>query len=112
LGKAMPEVIVGIDKEGNLSANASTAVELDSAGGNRTTAIVRRDVIAVIHTHPYGTGPMPTDADYRIADTLHVPNFELSAAALYVAMPQSHKAVYVAEVRSSHGRIIIKWEPQ
>src|ERR1700728_3777942 len=85
LGIDMPERIVPIDKQGNLGSNSSSSTERDSAGGNRTSARVPRTSMAVIHSHPYGTGPQPSDADYDAAKKLNAPNFELSQGAIYVA---------------------------
>ena len=63
--------------------------------------------LAIIHTHPNGADPRPSDGDVVTAKKCGVPNYELSQSALWVAMPDgtSHK---VGDVSLHHGVLEIK----
>ena len=62
---------------------------------------------AIVHTHPFGRDPRPSDCDNAAAVKLGIPIYELSRYALWVAMPDgtSHK---VADVQWQHGRLVLK----
>jgi hypothetical protein len=61
----------------------------------------------IVHTHPFGTAPRPSECDTAIAVKLGIPNYELSRGAVWVAMPNgtSHK---IADVQWKHGQLILK----
>ena len=44
---------------------------------------------AIVHTHPNGTDPEPSDQDKLIADKYGVPNFTISNKGMYVYNPQT-----------------------
>jgi hypothetical protein len=68
---------------------------------------VQQSDTVVVHTHPFGTGPRPSECDTAIAVKLGIPNYELSRGAVWVAMPNgtSHK---IAVVQWKHGQLILK----
>lgn len=68
---------------------------------------VQHNDTAIVHTHPLGTDPRPSDGDNAAAVKLGIPIYELSHYALWVAMPDgtSHK---VANVQWKHGRLVLK----
>lgn len=68
---------------------------------------VQHNDTAIVHTHPFGTDPRPSDVDNAVAVKLGIPIYELSHYALWVAMPDgtSHK---VADVQWKHGRLVLK----
>jgi hypothetical protein len=70
---------------------------------------VQHSDTAIVHTHPFGTHPRPSDGDIAIAVKLGIPNYELSHYALWVSMPDgtSHK---VADVQWKHGQLVLKYK--
>jgi hypothetical protein len=68
---------------------------------------VQQSDTVVVHTHPFGTDPRPSECDTAIAVKLGIPNYELSRGAVWVAMPNgtSHK---IAVVQWKHGQLILK----
>ena len=68
---------------------------------------VHRGDTAIVHTHPYGTAPRPSDGDVAIAVKLGIPNYVLSCYAMWVAMPDGEVA-QVADVQWGHGRLVLK----
>lgn len=99
-------------------AERSFVVNLDGAPGPITSSgdwardflRVQQHDSAIIHTHPFGTAPSPSEADSALAAKLGIPVYELSHYVLWVAMPDgtSHK---VADVRWQHGRLVFKPTP-
>jgi proteasome lid subunit RPN8/RPN11 len=57
---------------------------------------------AIVHTHPKGTDPRPSDGDIATAKKCGVPNYELSVSELWVATPDG-KYHRVGSVRVKHG---------
>ena len=45
------------------------------------------NIIAVVHTHPNGTDPRPSEGDKRIADRYNVPMFTITIRGMYVYDP-------------------------
>lgn len=68
---------------------------------------VHRGDTAIVHTHPFGTAPRPSDGDVAIAVKLGIPNYVLSCCAMWVAMPDGEVA-QVADVQWSHGQLLLK----
>ena len=68
---------------------------------------VHRGDTAIVHTHPFGTAPRPSDGDVAIAVKLGIPNYVLSCHALWVAMPDGEVA-QVADVQWRHGQLVFK----
>ena len=68
---------------------------------------VHRGDTAIVHTHPFGTAPRPSDGDVAIAVKLGIPNYVLSCYALWVAMPDGEVA-QVAYVQWRHGQLVFK----
>jgi len=73
----------------------------------RDFVLVRDGDIAIVHTHPFGVAPSPSDVDVAIAVKLAIPDYVLSRSALWVALPDgtSHK---VADVQWKRGQIVLK----
>jgi hypothetical protein len=53
--------------------------------------------IAVVHTHPNDSPPVPLSDDIRIADKYHVPMFTLSSRGMYVYDPITRKIAKVMD---------------
>jgi hypothetical protein len=68
---------------------------------------VHQSDTAIVHTHPFGTDPRPSECDTAIAVKLGIPNYELSRGAVWVAMPNgtSHK---ISDVQWKHGQVVLK----
>lgn len=73
----------------------------------RNSLRVQQSDSAIVHTHPFGTDPRPSESDTAIAVNLGIPNYVLSRGAVWVAMPNgtSHK---IADVQWTHGQLILK----
>ncbi|HLX83803.1 MAG TPA: phage portal protein [Terriglobales bacterium] len=63
----------------------------------------------IVHSHPNGTDPKPSDADIAIAKQFGIPNYELSHNQLWVANPDGTTAK-VGDVSWSNGDLDIKWK--
>ena len=70
---------------------------------------VHRGDTAIVHTHPFGTSPSPSDGDVAIAVKLGIPNYVLSYYALWVAMPDGGvKQVCRCAMEARSGRVETK----
>ncbi len=47
--------------------------------------------LAIVHTHPNKSVPVPTEQDRRVADKYHVPNFTITISGMYVYDPATKK---------------------
>jgi proteasome lid subunit RPN8/RPN11 len=107
-GANKQEHSITIDKEGNPSEIAT------SHDSSKTTVSVHKENgkvtdQAIIHTHPKGTDPHPSDADVQIAKKTGIPNYELSQNQLWVANPDGSTAK-VADVEWKNNDLSIKWK--
>jgi hypothetical protein len=93
-----------------LSANGAPNQVCSSHDWARDSLRVHRGDTAIVHTHPFGTGPRPSAADVAIAVKLGIPNYVLSCYALWVAMPDGEVA-QVAYVQWRHGQLVLKQRP-
>lgn len=73
----------------------------------RDSLRVHRGDTAIVHTHPFGTAPRPSEGDVAIAVKLGIPNYVLSCYALWVAMPDG-EVEQVAYVQWGHGQLVFK----
>jgi HK97 family phage portal protein len=64
---------------------------------------------AIVHTHPKGTDPKPSDADVAIAVKFGIPNYAMSADVIWVANPDGTTAK-VGDVSWQHGDLDIKFK--
>lgn len=110
-GMNTAEHIVPLDKAGRFGSDS--AKDFAHTGeGNRTTGAIPRDSMAAIHSHPYGSRPEPSGDDYKMAEKLGAPNFEMSSNAIYVAQPGGSKKppIKVADISPDKGgHLKINW---
>jgi len=90
-----------------VSADGAPGLVSSSHDWARDFVLVRNGDTAIVHTHPFGIAPHPSDVDVAIAVKLGTPDYVLSRSALWVAMPDgtSHK---VADVQWKRGRLVLK----
>jgi hypothetical protein len=85
----------------------------DADGSQHARASIPTDSSAIIHTHPNGIDPLPSEDDYKTAKKSGKPNFVMSAGSIYVAMPNGDvkHPVKVADISyGKHGKLNIKWQ--
>ena len=76
---------------------------------NHLTVRIGSD-LAIIHSHPDGTAPYPSQSDQNAAKQCHIPNYEISAYHIYVAEPDGKTVRKVADIeQGKHNTINIKW---
>ena len=99
-----PEKLVPIAQDGSFG-QTSTGGGRDGKGAMHATATIPSDSQAIIHTHPAGQDPLPSDADYATATKIGKPNFVMSGSAIYVAMPGGSRKnpVKVADIKPGKG---------
>ena len=90
-----------------LSADGAPGLIRSSHDWARDFVRVQHGDTAIVHTHPFGTAPRPSDRDIAIAMKLGIPNYVLSCYALWVAMPDGTVA-QVAAVQWKHGQLALK----
>jgi hypothetical protein len=90
-----------------LSADGAPNQVGSSHDWTRDSVRVHRGDTAIVHTHPFGTAPRPSDGDVAIAVKLGIPNYVLSCYAMWVAMPDGEVA-QVADVQWRHGQLVLK----
>ena len=90
-----------------LSAEGAPSQVCSSHDWAHDSLRVQRGDTAIVHTHPFGTAPRPSDRDVAIAVKLGIPNYVLSCHALWVAMPDGEVA-QVAYVQWRHGHLVFK----
>jgi proteasome lid subunit RPN8/RPN11 len=65
---------------------------------------------AIVHSHPDGTAPFPSDADSAAAKKCRIPNYVVSGYHIYVAEPDGKTVRKVADIeQGKHNTINIKW---
>jgi len=57
----------------------------------------RPDIAAIVHTHPNGSDPRPSDADRETADLCGVPIFTITMEGMFVYDPVTQKTSKVME---------------
>jgi proteasome lid subunit RPN8/RPN11 len=74
----------------------------------RNVVAVDNDTVAVVHTHPNGTSPEPSQGDRAAATNSGIDVYTLSQHELWVAHPYAKRAEKIGEVIWEHGHIRIK----
>ena|ERR1700723_990443 len=95
-----------INKDGTV-----TPVET-SGTNNHNTMTITPDTAAIVHTHPLGTDPKPSDVpggDTTVSKDNGIPNYALSLDALWVANTDG-TVTHVADVSWKHNDLVIKWK--
>ena len=111
-GRQQGEKLVPIAQSGQFGATSTGDDGRDDSGKMHATATIPSDSQAIIHTHPAGQDPMPSDDDYATATKTGKPNFVMSGSAIYVAMPGGSRKNPVKVADISHGKggkLNIKW---
>jgi len=110
----LPEILEPIGTSGTLGASTEGDRNQMSSGGMRTIAAIPNDSLGIMHSHPYGEAPQPSDQDYVTAKKLNRPNYEISANELYVAEPDSgnrNNPTKIADLRYNKGQLQYNWNP-
>jgi len=90
-----------------VSADGTPGLVSSSHDWARDVVRVHHGDTAIVHTHPFGTDPRPSDSDVAIAVKLGIPIFVLSRGALWVAIPDG-TSYKVADVQWEHGQLVLK----
>jgi hypothetical protein len=94
--------------ESSFTINAGGAPESITSSADWACDVlrVRHGDVAIVHTHPFGTTPGPSDGDTAIAARLGIAIYTLSHYALWVALPDgtSHK---IADVQWKGGQLVL-----
>lgn len=64
---------------------------------------------AIIHSHPDGTSPQPSNGDLIAAKHCKVPNYEISGYHIYVAEPDGKTIRKVADIEQAKHGVVIHW---
>jgi hypothetical protein len=111
-GRQQGEKLVPIAQSGQFGATSTGDDGRDDSGKMHATATIPSDSQAIIHTHPAGQDPLPSDADYATATKIGKPNFVMTKDAIYVAMPggSTKNPIKVADIsHGKGGKLNIKW---
>jgi len=78
---------------------------------NHLTVAIGSD-LAIVHSHPTGTAPQPSEWDLIAAKRCGIRNYEVSFYYIYVAEPDGKTIRKVANLSTGkHGILVIKWLP-
>jgi len=65
---------------------------------------------AILHSHPTGTAPQPSQGDLATAKKCGIPNYEISFYYIYVAESDGKTVRKVANLSTGkHGVLVIQW---
>lgn len=110
MGHYNPETLYPINTEGRFGEQ-STGGDREGDGSMHVNAIVPKNSLAVIHTHPYGEQAQTSSDDETVANTLQRPNYALSGNALWVAEPGNKEPRKVANLSYKKGHLQYGWLP-
>ena len=111
-GRQLGEKLVPIAQDGSFGVTSTGEDGRADNGKMHATATIPSDSQAIIHTHPAGQDPLPSDADYATATKIGKPNFVMTKDAIYVAMPggSTKNPIKVADIKPGKGgKLNIKW---
>jgi HK97 family phage portal protein len=103
---------MGTDKQEHsftVDANGKPSAITSSHSSAANTLTVTKGDQAIVHSHPKGTDPRPSEADIAIAKSEGIPNYELSRDELWVANPDGTTAK-LGDVSWKNNEVSIKWK--
>ena len=92
-----------------VNADGSVTPITTSGTANSNSVTVPAGTQAIIHTHPAGTKPTPSEGDVLAAQKANCPNYALSQHELWVANPDGTTAK-VGDIDFKKGDLVIKWK--
>ena len=92
-GQSNREVAVLVSREPG--GDYSAEIRRDAGGFQTVTYTVHPGVVAIFHTHPNRTPPLPSTQDRRNADLLGIPSFTLTSRGLWRYDPATREASLV-----------------